>query len=204
MASTDPETIRTYDEIAPIYLNNWRDRSFLESDLREFATLLPGDGPVLDAGCGPGFDAAALRSIGLNAFGLDRSWGMLRTGLEALGGPLVQGDMCRLPLAAGSLAGIWANASLLHLPRALLPQALAEFHRTLASGGVLYVSVKLGQGAEESEYSYGRRARRHFTYWQPDELDAALSVTGFSTVFRSLNQLPAVTWLIRMAHKKDH
>ncbi len=200
MSSTDSQTIRTYDEIAPAYLTHWRDRSFLDGDIQSFVGLLPDQGLVLDVGCGPGFDAAQLRATGVKAVGLDRSWGMLCAGNGEFG-PLLQGDFCRLPVADASLSGIWANASLLHLPRPLMPAALTEFHRVLVPGGIIYISVKLGRGSEVADSSYGHSAPRHYTYWEPAGLDAVLSAAHFSTAFQATYVSGSVTWLVRISRR---
>ena len=43
-------------------------------------------------------------------------------------------------------AGVWAHASLLHCPRAVLPDVLARIHRALMPGGWHFASYKLGDG----------------------------------------------------------
>jgi hypothetical protein len=52
-----------------------------------------------------------------------------------------------------------------------------------------------------TEISYGHKAPRHYTYWEPDELDAILSATGLAIVFQATYRLKNVTWLVRMARK---
>jgi SAM-dependent methyltransferase len=68
--------------------------------------------------------------------------------------------------------GIWANASLLHVPRAGLPNVLARVHRALKPGGVLYASFKSG-GAEGRD-SLGR----YYNYLNADEVTALLNAAG--------------------------
>ncbi len=71
-------------------------------------TLAPGlgSGPVLDLGCGSGRHLAALRARNPLAFGLDLSRDLLALAPGDLRPWLLRGDMRRLPLKAGSLAGI--------------------------------------------------------------------------------------------------
>jgi SAM-dependent methyltransferase len=46
--------------------------------------------------------------------------------------------------------GIWACASLLHVPMVELPNVLQRLSRALRSGGVLYASFKYGHGERDS------------------------------------------------------
>jgi hypothetical protein len=106
--------------------------------------------------------------------------------------------MRRLPFGRIA-AGIWAMASLLHLPREQAPLVLAEFGRLLTPGGVLCLSVKEGSGAAWSDRAYGQLRPRYFTYWQPDEIDALLSDAHFDISTRWAKAAPNGTWLCRLA-----
>jgi ubiquinone/menaquinone biosynthesis C-methylase UbiE len=130
----DQQTRHTYRQIAAVFAEANRDRSVLLDDMAAFAGGLPAGALVVDVGCGPGFDAALLRrEHGLNAIGLDYSHTMINTGRDEfeVNVPFVQASMGQMPFAPGSLDGIWACASLLHLPRADLPAVLAHFARLL-------------------------------------------------------------------------
>lgn len=191
-------TIETYDKIAARYTAHWRDRSTLKKAMTHFSALLsPGD-LVLDAGCGPGFDAAALRRRGLRVVGLDRSWGMLREGQAHFPGWFVQADMRYLPFRSG-FHGVWANASLLHLPRAHLAPTLRAFGRLLGGEGVLFASVKAGEGSGWTDTAYGLTSPRFYTYWRADEFDAALSEAGFRLERAWEEAGDDVTWINRLA-----
>lgn len=49
--------------------------------------------------------------------------------------------------------GVWACASLLHVPRDFIKDILARIHRALVRGGVLYAFFKEGKG----ERTHGER-----------------------------------------------
>src|SRR5262245_23202588 len=151
----DDRVVRTresYDKVAARFLANTRDRSPVSRWLQRFAAQLDSGAPVLDLGAGPGFDSAALRRLGLRAISLDLSRGMLHAGLREFPGPRVQADARCLPFRAGALAGVWANASLLHLSPEEATTALGEVRRVLRARGLLHVSLKSGVGAAwESE-----------------------------------------------------
>jgi SAM-dependent methyltransferase len=200
--SDDPDPVSTtrdtYDTVAEAYRRQWADRSLMDAHLDRFARLVRarGDGRrVLDVGCGPGFDTAALRERGLDALGIDLSWGMLRAGAGHYAAPLLQGDMRRLPFGS-CFAGLWVNASLLHLPRREVPGALAEFGRVLEPAGLLFLSLKTGTGTEWLPLATGGLGgKRFFTYWSRDELAAVLQKSGFTLLEETLAQNGPTTWL---------
>jgi SAM-dependent methyltransferase len=191
------ETRRTYDAIGGRFLENARDRSALVSWLDWFGRELPPGALVLDVGAGPGLDSGELRRRGLRALSLDLSLGMLRAGAVEAPGPRLQADARRLPIASHAVAGVWANASLLHLSRDDAAVALAGLRRVLRSDGLLFVSVKQGVGTEWESARYGRP--RFFQYWTGPELDAALDGAGFRVLDGATQDGPRNTWLVRLA-----
>lgn len=190
-------TRRTYDRVARRFLENTRDRSVVSPWLRRFAERLGPGAAVLDLGAGPGCDSAELRRLGLRAISVDLSLGMLRAGLAEFPGPRVQADARRLPLRTGSVAGVWANASLLHLAPQEAAAALREARRVLCAPGLLHVSVKSGRGAEWESGRYGEP--RWFQYWSATDLDAVLETAGFGVVARWSSSTPRADWLVRHA-----
>ncbi len=171
-------TAATYDYIATRYAA--RATYPLEQELVRFRQMVPTDGLVLDVGCGPGQYARALEARGLRVVGLDLSLGMLRQAQATDTGRLVYADMRRLPVADEWTDGCFACASLLHLPRALAPQALLEFRRVLHPGGALYVGVKEGEGEEWVVDQEGQM--RFFAYYRLEEIDRLIETAGFEIV----------------------
>jgi len=190
-------TRATYDAIAAEYLDHTRDRSVMAPWLDRFSSLLPRGAAVLDLGGGPGFDASELRARGLGAVAVDLSLGMLRVGLHLFPGPRAQCDMRRLPFRSSSVQGVWANASTLHLPKPELLSALRETRRVLESPGLLFISLKRGEGGEWESRRYARP--RWFEYWSAGELDAALRAEGFSIEESCENPAGEDIWLVRLA-----
>jgi ubiquinone/menaquinone biosynthesis C-methylase UbiE len=201
MSDRDPIAVtrETYAMIAERYLERTRDRSLQALWLDAFAARAPGGGRVCDVGAGPGYDAAELRARGLRAMALDGSMEMLRAGAPDYPGPRVQADMRWLPLGDACLDGVWANATLLHLPREMIGEALSEMRRVLVAGGVLHLSVKLGEGAGWDPGVYEPGHERFFTYWTDAGLDEVLEAAGFAIEERWTNPMPRTTWLIRHA-----
>ena len=123
-------TRRAYEQGAEQWARRGLSRDFADRRVRAFAGLVKAAGRrrVLDLGCGPGFDAADLTRLGLEVIGLDVTRAMLviacRDNAPSMRG--LQADSRSLPFRDGSLDAVWANASLLHLPKSQVGWALAE------------------------------------------------------------------------------
>lgn len=195
------ETQATYSQIAADYAVVRRERDGIAEQLAQFVALLPRPGVVLDIGCGPGYDTALLAEQGLTAVGLDLSLAMLCAAGNQRQQNLVQADMQQLPLPTVAV-GIWACASLLHLPQTAVPATLREFARVLQPGGILYLSVKQGEGDQWATTAYGHAARRYFAFWQPDTLAQQLAAAGFVIIEQFSYAWPETTWLICYAQKQ--
>ena len=196
-------TIRTYDKIAKHYFERRKDRSAIGHHLARFVQMIEAYQlaglPVIDIGCGPGFDAAEMRTQGLHCIGLDLSSGMLETARQYYPNSYLMADMLDLPIKQ-AVGGLWCCASLLHLPRIDMPKALDEFYRVLVPGGVLYLSVKRGKGQKWSTASDGKPGARLFTLWEPAVVDGLIEGAGFQ-IIHSTSEISQeeTTWLARFA-----
>ncbi len=174
-------TQAAYSSIAVHYARKWGQApSWLAEEADRLAGLLGEGARVADIGCGPGHHTQMLRERGLQATGFDLSAEML----SALGTPgLVRADMLALPIADGALAGIWCSAALLHIPRSMVPAALAEFARVLRSGGELVLAVAEGVGERWETVPYDvpghDELRRYYVLHSFDDLSAQLEAAGF-------------------------
>ena len=109
-----------------------------------FLKHLPAGARILDAGCGSGRDALAFHQAGYVVTAFDASAQIVRLARQHSGLPVEQ---LRFEQVAWQeqFDGIWASASLLHVPRQDLPAVFASLARALRPGGVLYVSMKRGR-----------------------------------------------------------
>jgi SAM-dependent methyltransferase len=198
-------TISAYDRIAADYAACWAGASDpMVAARTRFAARLDRGARVLDVGCGPGRDLAALRAQGLQASGFDRSRGMLAQARQRGALPLALGDIRPLPVRAGALNGLWCCAALLHIPKRESRAVLAEFGRALCPGGVLYVSVKQGQGERWHNDVDGQR--RYFEFYEPAEIDELLISGGFAIVEQwadADSRRRPDAWLSRIATRAD-
>ncbi len=169
-------TVETYDRHADDYVERHADRSPIEPLVERFCERT-GGGRVLDVGCGPGWETETFDERGFDVVGLDRSTAFLRRARRRHGGRYLRGDMRRLPLPDDAVDGVWAMASLLHLPRADVDDALAAFARVARPGATLFVAVKHGEGTTTGERYDGDD--RRFTLFREDELCDRVREAGF-------------------------
>lgn len=113
-----------------------------------FLRLMSPGARILDAGCGAGRDARAFLDRGYRVGAFDASAAMVAATRAATGGRVEPRHLTFAEYAdpPGSWDGIWAMASLLHLPPAELAPAIAALLRSMTPTGVLFLSFKQGQG----------------------------------------------------------
>lgn len=103
---------------------------------------------ILDFGCGPGRDLMTFTARGHVAVGLDGSARFVAMAKQNSGCEVWHQDFLQLDLPSARFDGIFANASLQHIPRQELPRLLAALHDTLKPGGVLFASIPRGDNTE--------------------------------------------------------
>ena len=140
---------------------------------RKFTALVPAGGLILDAGCGSGRDALAFKEQGFKVAAFDASPELARLAGEHLGQPVAVRTFAEVG-ERDAYDGIWACASLLHLPRREIPGALSRLWAALKPGGVMYVSFKEGQGERQKD-------GRHFSDLGEHELHALLDTLPDTT-----------------------
>jgi 2-polyprenyl-3-methyl-5-hydroxy-6-metoxy-1,4-benzoquinol methylase len=155
--SITENNIKFYNEHAAEFLQNtvnadmseWRER---------FEKHLPDNGRILDAGCGSGRDSKAFMQDGFEVKAFDASEEMCRaaaalTGIEVRKMLFQEVDFC------DEFDGIWACASLLHVPYEELPDVMLRLKRALKKDGIAYVSFKYGT----EKTTKGERTFSNFT-----------------------------------------
>lgn len=173
------KTKRTYEEIALEFnkIHSKIDEVKEMSDL--FLQNLKGR-KILDAGCGPGRDAKYFSENGFDVTGIDlvKNFVVMASKNAPLAN-IVQMDMRHIDLPKSAFDGVWASASLLHIPKFEAKATLKGFASILKSGGLLFVSVKEGAGEELVETSEYPGKKRFFAFWKESEFKMLLESCGF-------------------------
>jgi SAM-dependent methyltransferase len=129
---------------------------------------------ILDFGCGPGRDLAAFRALGHEPIGLEGSAPLAAMARAHSGCEVWEQDFLALTLPCGRFDGIFANASLFHVPCRELPRVLGELHAALKPGGVLFASNPRGHNEE------GWNRGRYGAYHDLDSWRAFLGAAAFA------------------------
>jgi SAM-dependent methyltransferase len=139
------------------------------------------DGSVCDLGCGPGHVTRFLQTLGVKAFGLDLSAGMLEQARHLNPSlTFVEGNMLSLNLADHSLAGIVSFYSICNLPREVLSVAFREMVRVLRPGGILLLAFHIGDETLHREEMWGQSVCLNFYLYETKLISENLRRAGFS------------------------
>ncbi|WP_445282670.1 class I SAM-dependent DNA methyltransferase [Streptomyces sp. DSM 118148] len=181
------DTRTSYDTVAVGYADLVRDAigrlQYLRAALTLFAdsVLAAGGGPVADIGCGPGHVTAHLHALGVDAFGIDLSPGMVAVARRDH--PDLRFQVCSmtdLDLPAASMAGLLAWQSLIHIPDDEMPSVIGHFHRALRPGGPLQLLFHVGDESQLKTEGYGGHPMKvHVHRRQPGKVAAWLRDAGF-------------------------
>jgi ubiquinone/menaquinone biosynthesis C-methylase UbiE len=136
------------------------------------------DGPVLDAGCGPGHWTAHLAAQGVDVHGVDQVPAFIDAARRRHPHvPFTVADVDALPIASASVGGVLAWYSLIHHEPAAVPDTLREFARILRPGGSLLVGFFTGPDLVTFDHAV---VTAHC--WPPSALEAVLVIAGFDVV----------------------
>ena len=169
---TDP-TSSFYTDNAALYAA--RERNLPRSRLDAFLAALPAGASILELGCGAGQDAAYMLSRGFDVMPTDGSAELANEAEKLIGRP-VQIMRFETLDAYEAHDGIWAEASLLHVPRASLPDILDRIRRALKDDGIFHASFKAGEA--EGHDTFGR----YYNYPSATWLTALLDEGGWKDI----------------------
>ena len=182
------ETRASYDTVAATYADQLRnlldETPYERTALALFAEQVrtSGGGPVADLGCGPGRITAHLRELGVDAFGIDLSPGMIEVARRDHPGLRFElGSMTDLDLADGSMAGLVAWYSLIHVPDDEIGSVFAHFKRVVRPGGPLLIGFHVGDESQLKTQGYGGHPMKLYVHRrQHSQLTAWLNEAGFT------------------------
>lgn len=167
-------TLADYDAQADAFWAGTRDHDVTQNIaalLRHIEATPPST--ILDFGCGPGRDLKTFSDMGHRAIGLDGSARFAEMARAYSGCEVWQQDFLMLELPAGMFDGIFANATLFHVPTQELPRVLEQLRAALKPGGVLFSSNPRGQNQE------GWNGTRYGAYHDEQRWRDLMTMAGF-------------------------
>ncbi|WNW12390.1 class I SAM-dependent methyltransferase [Pseudomonas sp. DTU_2021_1001937_2_SI_NGA_ILE_001] len=168
-------TLAHYEQSAESFREGTRDHDVsqnIEALLRHIQAPTPWQ--ILDFGCGPGRDLQTFTRLGHVAVGLDGSQRFVEMARADSGCEVWHQDFLALQLPAQRFDGIFANASLFHVPSQELPRVLRQLHDCLKPAGVLFSSNPRGDNRE------GWSGPRYGAWHDLEAWREAMTGAGFS------------------------
>lgn len=135
-------TIEYYNKNAQVFIETTLNVD-MQALYQPFIKLLPENALILDAGCGSGRDTKAFLDMGFQIEAIDASEGMVKHATSYTG-ICVQHKMFQDISIKDKYDGIWACASLLHVPKSELAAVISNLSEALKIGGIWYLSFKYG------------------------------------------------------------
>lgn len=197
----------TYNRIADDWDKGHQADDWWVKGTNAFASLFKRGASVLDAGCGGGTKSRYLTDKGLRVTGVDFSEKLIaiarRKVPEADFRVL---DLWGIESMGEAFDGVFAQAVLLHVPKAKVVEQLRRLSSVLRAGGYLYVAVKERKsgGPEEEtkqENAYGYPFERFFSYFTMEELKGYLREVGLALYYESTSPFESMRWIQVIAQK---
>ena len=197
-SDTSKRTLRHYEANAASFREGtWEHDVSQNIDALLSAITKPPPLRILDFGCGPGRDLKTFAARGHEPIGLDGCIQFVEMARAVSGCEVWHQDFLELDLPPAHFHGIYANASLFHVPSAHLRRVLSELRDTLKTGGVLFFSNPRGENRE------GWSGERYGCYVDVERWRSMMRAAGFEEIDcyyrpagRPRNEQPwlAMTW----------
>jgi SAM-dependent methyltransferase len=170
-------TLAHYDASADSFWEGTRDHD-VSQNIAALLESIEGAPPftILDVGCGPGRDLARFRALGHTAVGLEGSARFVAMAREHAGCEVLHQSFLDLSLPPARFDGVFANASLFHVPSRSLHAVLSALRATLKPRGVLFSSNPRGPDRE------GVSRGRYGCYWTLETWRAYVVDAGFEEI----------------------
>jgi len=168
------KTLDHYNQKAEDFFTGTVDHD-VEQNITALLQHIKGDAPftILDVGCGPGRDLKTFKERGHIAVGLEGASRFAEMARSYSGCDVWLQDFFHPKLPANHFDGIFANASLFHLPSQELPKVLLALYAALKPEGVIFSSNPHGNNEE------GWIRGRYGTYYDLGAWHSYMVTAGF-------------------------
>ena len=143
------DTLKHYENRADDFWEGTRGHDVTQN-IDALLQSIEGEPPyaILDFGCGPGRDLKAFAERGHRAVGLEGAARFAEMARQYSDSEVWHQDFLKLDLPPEAFDGVFANASLFHVPTQELPRVLMQLRATLKPRGVLFASNPRGDNTE--------------------------------------------------------
>lgn len=182
--------MKPYDTVADIYAQAHFDEPIFDPLIGKFASMLPQNALILDAGCGPGGETKKLLSLGLRVTGIDVSGGMLAIARKRVpDGIFRKEDLTELSFDNDTFDGIWSARALIHIPETMLELTLSGFRRVLKPEGITCITVLTGteEGIFPEEYDQNKSTEVYLRRFPQNNLEDHLQACGFTVLSKTIS-----------------
>lgn len=168
-------TVDHYNSLAESFWRGTREHD-VSQNIDALLGHIEGEPPftILDFGCGPGRDLKTFSDRGHIAIGLEGSERFAEMARGFSGCEVWRQDFLKLALPSARFDGVFANASLFHVPTQELPRVLSELQAALKPRGVLFGSNPRGNNDE------GWNQARYGAYWDAETWRRYVTEAGFT------------------------
>ena len=142
------KTIDYYNNNSQVFYDRTINANMTDS-YEKFLKYLPEKAHILDAGCGVGRDTKYFLSKEHAVSAFDASQKMVELAIKETGMQVMHSTFQELNFS-NMFDGVWAQASLLHIPYDATRDIYQKIHRSLKPNGVFYASYKHGDSYIET------------------------------------------------------
>ena len=191
----------TYDRIAEDWHRDHSNDDWWVKGTEVLISKMPSGGTLLDVGCGSGVKAKYFLDRGFSVTGIDISKKLLEIARrEAPYGHFELLKMENLAMLNQTFDTVFAQASLLHIPKAATGDVVRGMASCTNKGGHVYLAVKeVRPGKPEEgtlqENDYGYEYERFFSYFTMQELEGYLKAAGLTIVWQEATPAGSTVWL---------
>jgi len=191
----------TYNRIAEDWHKDHQQDDWWIEGTDRFVSLLPKGGSVLDVGCAGGIKTKYFLDRGFSVTGIDISENLIEIAKrEVTEAEYKVMSMTELNSMDKQFDGVFAQASLLHIPKAQAADVVRMMAERTVPGGYVYLAVKKAkqEGMEEEvkeEDDYGYTYQRFFSYFTLEELRSYLVTAGLEISWEDAYLSGRTTWL---------
>jgi SAM-dependent methyltransferase len=202
MEEREQITIAEYQSTAASFREGTWDHDVSQNRQALIAAMPRNPGRILDFGCGPGRDIVAFQAEGHEAIGLDATPAFVEMAKQAGSGEVWQQNFLNLDLPDQFFDGIFANASLIHVPQAEMLRVLKDLYRSLVPGGAITMSLARGDGEGYADRLTGQR---YTSFWEYATIAPLIEQAGF-TIAHHYYRPPGLpqhmqSWVAIVAHR---